>query len=142
MIILDTNLVSEPLKPHPEPSVLTWLDRQEPATLYLAATSLSELLTGMAIPPEGRRRETLRNSLRSVVDRLFRSRILAFDQAAAIESASLAAKARRGGVTLSVGDAQIAAIAMVHGFAVASRDCIPFLAAGAPLIDPWSEGRT
>ena len=66
-------------KPLPEPSVLIWLDRQESATLYLTATSLSELLTGMEILPEGKRREMLRNSLRAVVDRLFSSRILASD---------------------------------------------------------------
>jgi predicted nucleic acid-binding protein len=68
---------------------------------------------------------------------LFRPRILPFDEAAAAAYAKLVARTRSAGHTLSVGDGQIAAIATVHGFTVATRDTVPFAAAGLPIIDPW-----
>lgn len=139
MIILDTNVVSEPMKRNANPAVQTWLDQQAAETLYLTATSLAELLTGTAILPDGRRKEGLGDALSDLLGRLFGSRILAFDQQAAIAYAPLVCRARAEGRLISVADGQIAAIAAVHGFTVATRDTAPFTAVGIPVINPWEE---
>jgi hypothetical protein len=137
MIVLDTNAVSEPIRPQGNAAVTAWLDGQVADTLYLTATSLSELLVGIEILPLGRRRTIVVDTLNKVVDRLFGSRILAFDRTAALAYATLVGRARSGGCTISMADGQIAAIAEVHGFAVATRDTVPFAAAGVPVINPW-----
>jgi predicted nucleic acid-binding protein len=140
VIVLDTNVVAEPMKPRGDPAVLDWLDRQASETLYLTAISLSELLVGIQIMPEGRRRKGLSSALSEVLNALFESRILAFDHTAAAGYATLVASARRKGRVISMADAQIAAIALAHGFAVATRDTEPFAAAGLSVIDPWETG--
>jgi predicted nucleic acid-binding protein len=137
MIILDTNVVSEPMKRQGDPAVTAWLDRQVADTLYLTATSLSELLVGIEILPSGRREDGLGAMLAELLGTLFGSRILSFDRPAAAAYATLIARARGAGHSLSAGDGQIAAIATVHGFAVATRDAAPFAAAGLQIIDPW-----
>jgi hypothetical protein len=137
MIVLDTNVVSEPMRPGGNPRVQQWLDRQAAETLYLTATSLSELLTGIEMSPEGKRKQGLDTALAEVLARLFGDRILPFDRPAAIVYARLVRRARTAGHMLSVVDAQIAAIATVHKFTVATRDILPFQAAGVPVINPW-----
>lgn len=139
MIVLDTNVVSEPMKSNANPIVQVWLDRQIAETLYLTATSLSELLVGIEILPDGKRKEGLDSALNELVVRLFKSRILPFDQQAAMAYAPLVGRARACGRLISVADGQIAAIAAVHGFTVATRDIAPFVAAGVPVINPWEE---
>ena len=137
MSILDTNISSEPLKPNANPAVQAWLDRQAAETLYLTATSLSELLVGVAISPKSKRKTGLDTALSELLANLFGSRILAFDQRAAVAYAPLVSRARSAGRYISVADGQIAAIASVHGFTVATRDTAPFVAAGVPIINPW-----
>jgi len=139
VIILDTNVVSEPMKPNGNPTVQTWLDQQVAETLYLTTTSLSELLVGIEMLPDGKRKEGLDVALSELVMRLFGSRILSFDQRAAMAYAPLIGRARAGGRLISVADGQIAAIAAVHGFSIATRDIAPFVAAGVPVINPWEE---
>lgn len=137
MIVLDTNVVSEPMKPNGNPSVLAWLDSQSAETLYLTTTSLSELLVGVGILPEGRRKDGLGVALAELVTQLFGDRILSFDQEAAVAYTSLISRARASGRHIAVADGQIAAIAAVRGFAVATRDTAPFEAAGVPIINPF-----
>lgn len=137
MIILDTNLVSEPLKPQPNEAVLAWLDRQIPETLYLTRTSLCELLEGVSKLPEGKRKESFRSDLLALIQLLFGERILPFDYDAALNCAALKAKALQTGVSISMGDEQIATIAMSKKYAVATRDDGPFIAAGVRVINPW-----
>ena len=137
MIVLDTNVISEPAKAQADPAVQAWLDRQAAETLYLTATSLSELLLGIEILPAGARKRRLATAMVRLLNDHFGDRILAFDREAAAAYAVLVRKARVNGFAISVPDAQIAAIAAVHGFAVASRDIAPFLAAGVPVINPW-----
>jgi predicted nucleic acid-binding protein len=139
MIVLDTNIVSEPMKLHSNPAVTAWLDRQVADTLYLTATSLSELLVGIEILPAGKRRKGLNAALEDLLTRLFGPRILPFDQQAAKTYATLVTQTRTAGHAISVGDGQIAAIAATHGYAVATRDTIPFTAAGVPVINPWQD---
>jgi len=139
VILLDTCVVSEPLKPRPEPKVLNWLDDQAAESLYLSTISLSELLASVAALPAGRRRSSLSEELFHVIDRLFAESILAFDRAAADQFPEILIAARKCGFTISFADAQIAAIAAAHGFSIATRDTGPFLATGIPIIDPWNE---
>ena len=135
--MLDTHVVSEPMRPRGDPAVRTWLDQQVAETLYLTATSLSELLMGVEVLPEGKRKQGLAAALSEVLQRLFESRILPFDQQAASACAPLVNRARTAGQRMSVADGQIAAIAALRGFSVATRDTAPFIAAGVPVINPW-----
>ena len=137
MIVLDTNVISEPLKPNGNPVVQAWLDRQAAETLYLTATSLSELLVGVAVLPDSKRKTGLDAALSELLTNLFGPRILAFDQRAVMAYASLVGRARSAGRHMSVADGQIAAIASVYGFTVATRDTAPFATAGVPIINPW-----
>ena len=139
MIILDTNVVSEPIKRDPNPAVIAWLDAQEAETLFLTATSLAELLAGVEVLPMGRRRIELAEAIHGTVERLFGPRILPFDRRAADAYATLFARARTSGYSIPLADGQIAAIAAVHKCEVATRDTRPFLAAGVRVINPWNE---
>jgi len=137
VIILDTNVVSEPMRTDGNPAVRAWLDRQVAETLYLTATGLSELLVGVEILPKGRRKAGLDAALSELLGVLFGPRILPFDRTAAIAYAPLVGRARASGRAISVADGQIAAIAAVHGMTVATRDTAPFIAAGVPVVNPW-----
>jgi hypothetical protein len=139
MIVLDTNVVSEPMKPNANPAVLTWLDRQAAETLYLTTTSLAELLLGIEILPDGKRKKGLDSALADLISQLFGSRILTFDQTAAKAYAPIVGRARASGRAIATADGQIAAIAVARGFTVATRDTAPFESAGVSVINPWTE---
>jgi hypothetical protein len=138
MIVLDTNVVSEALKPGRDPAVIAWLDQQSVETLFLSATSLAELLIGIAIMPDGKRKSTISAALDSLISRLFDTRILPFDEGAAMAYSELVSAARAQGKAVSMPDGQIGAVASVHNFTVATRDVAPFQALGLPVIDPWT----
>jgi predicted nucleic acid-binding protein len=140
MIVVDTNVVSEVLKAKRDPSVVAWLDRQMAETMFLTSISLAELLLGIALLPDGRRKRGLGLAVADLTNRLFSTRILHFDEAAARSYAALVSRARAAGRVIAVVDGQIAAIAVVHGFAVATRDFAPFVAAGVKVINPWEAG--
>ncbi|AFQ50043.1 type II toxin-antitoxin system VapC family toxin [Burkholderia cepacia] len=138
MILVDTNVISEPLRREPSAAVIEWLDAQNVETLFLAAISLAEIRFGVAALPEGRRRDWLHQSVEQRVVPLFRGRILAFDDAASKAYASLRAKARATGNAMASADGFIAATAAANGLIVATRDVAPFEAAGLRVIDPWA----
>jgi len=137
MILLDANVVSEPMKANPGLAVVEWLDGQVVETLCLAAVSYAELLVGVEALPAGKRRRGIGEALGELISKLFGPRILPFDHKAARAYANLIARARAAGHVISVADGQIAA---ASGFIVATRDTAPFIAAGAPVIDPWRAG--
>lgn len=136
MIVLDTNVVSEAMKPEPYPAVLAWLNDQAAETLYLSSVTLAELLFGIAALPAGKRKDMLSKTLEGL-ERLFCDRLLPFDIDAARRYAELAVKAKTSGRGFPTPDGYIAAIAASRGFAVASRDTAPFEAAGIAVINPW-----
>jgi predicted nucleic acid-binding protein len=138
MIILDTNVVSEPSKLRPDGGVSAWFDRQDMTSLFLTAISVAELKAGVALLPEGKRREKLRHILDGLLAS-FVTPVLPFDREAAVAYAAVVVHAKEKRYTLPVADAQIAAIAKVHGFAVATRDVAPFRAAGVAVINPWED---
>jgi toxin FitB len=137
MIILDTNVVSEPLKPAPAQAVLDWLDRQAPETLYLSAISLAELLAGIEALPQGRRRVELEQAMTRQIMPLFEGRILSFDARAAEAFGKVNARAKAVGNTMGFADGAIAATAAAQGFALATRNIRDFRGAGVELINPW-----
>jgi hypothetical protein len=140
VILLDTNVVSEAIKPESHPSVRAWLDAQVAETLFLPSITVAELLFGIGALPEGRRKELLAARINGLLDE-FAGRILPFDTPAARRYADLAVTARAAGKGFPTPDGYIAAIAAAHGFAVASRDTSAFDAAGLAVIDPWAAGR-
>lgn len=137
MILLDTNVVSEPLKLTGDVGVMTWIDAQIIETLYLSTISLAELRFGIAALPSGKRRDTLHTSLEQRILPLFIGRILPFDAAASEAYAVLRARARTQGKAIAPADGYIAATATTHGLIVATRDTSPFEAAGLTVINPW-----
>lgn len=137
MILLDTNVISEAMKPEPDPAVREWLDDQAAETLYLSSVTIAELLFGIGALPMGKRKAKLAAALDGVLE-IFVGRILPFDMGAARLYADLAVRARAAGRGFPTPDGYIAAIAAAHGLAVASRDSSDFAAAGLSVIDPWT----
>jgi len=136
MIILDTNVVSEAMKPKPNPVVRAWLNDQAAETLYLSSVTLAELLFGIAALPSGKRKEMLALTLEGLMG-LFKDRVLPFDVEAARHYADLAVVAKVSGRGFPTPDGYIAAIAASRGFIVASRDTAPYEAARVTVINPW-----
>jgi predicted nucleic acid-binding protein len=137
MILLDTNVISEPLRVAPDARVLDWFDAQPAETLWLSAITVAELRVGIAQMPAGKNRDRLRQRIETQVFPRFQGRVLAFDMAATQPYADLMAKARAAGVVIGHYDGCIAAIALAHGLTVVTRDTAPFKAAGVTVIDPW-----
>lgn len=140
MILLDTNVVSEAMKPEPDAGVRTWLDDQAAETLFISSITIAELSYGVGALPAGKRRDRLGAALDGVLT-LFAKRILPLDTPAARRYGDLAVKARVAGQGFPTPDGYIAAIAAAHGFEVASRDASAFTAAGLTVIDPWTAAR-
>jgi toxin FitB len=136
MIVLDTNVVSEAMKPEPLPAVRAWLDRQAAETLYLSSVTVAELLFGIATLSDGKRKNMLAETVEGLLA-IFRDRVLPFDIEAARRYAELATQARARGRGFPTPDGYIAAIAASRGFIVASRDVAPYAAAGVTVINPW-----
>jgi predicted nucleic acid-binding protein len=136
MIVLDTNVVSEAMKPDPHPAVRAWLNDQSAETLYMSSVTLAELLFGIGALPPGKRRNMLAKALDGLMG-LFKDRVLPFDTDAAQHYAKLAVAARSAGRGLPTADGYIAAIAASRGFIVASRDTSPYKAVGLKVINPW-----
>lgn len=138
MIVLDTNVISEAMRPDPEPAVIEWLDRQQPSTTFTTSVTAAELTLGAALLPRGRRRRDVTAAVADALA-LFDGRVLPFDLDAAAEFGERVSAARALGHQVSTADAQIAAIAAAHGFVVASRDTEPFRALGVDVIDPFEQ---
>ena len=137
MILLDTNVLSEIIRPNAASAVREWLNQQSVEALYISSITIAEMTYGIGAMPEGRKREALSATAQDAFD-LFQPRILPFDAKAARRYGELAAKARASGKGFPLPDGYIAAIASTHGFAVATRDDSPFRAAGLEVIDPWA----
>jgi predicted nucleic acid-binding protein len=137
MILLDTNVVSELMRPEPEPAVLQWMADQTDA-LFITALSCAEILFGIELLPKGRRRQRLGEQAAAMFSEDFAGRILGFDLATAPAYAAIAGTRRKAGQPLSPIDGMIAAIAQVHGASIATRDG-DFSGCGVPLVNPWQD---
>ena len=139
MIILDTNVISEAMKPEPASAVTEWLNNQTVETLYLSSIVLAELLFGVAALPIGKRKNKLAEALNGITG-LFGDRVLLFDIPTAQSYAQLMAVARLSGKAISNADGYIAAMAVANKMIVATRNAQPFEAAGVGIINPWEMG--
>ncbi|MBV9075223.1 MAG: type II toxin-antitoxin system VapC family toxin [Acidobacteria bacterium] len=137
MIILDTNVLSEPLRPIPSAQVLKWLDRYPSQELFTTAVSESEILYGITIYPDGKRKDELRVAAQDLFRRLLQDRVLAFNSDAAHIYAEIASARRRVGRPMSRPDAQICSIALVTGAALATRNTRDFEGCGVEILNPW-----
>lgn len=136
MIVLDTNVICEAMKPQPHPAVRAWLNDQAAETLYLSSVTLAELLFSIAALPAGKRKDMLALAVDGLLE-LFQGRVLPFDAEAARQYAELAVIARATGRGFPTPDGYIAAIAVSRGYIVATRDTAPFQAANVAVINPW-----
>ena len=137
MILLDTNVLSELMKPAPSVEVGIWVGAQPGDSLFISAVTEAELRFGLALLPEGRRRDLLMQAIEGVLADEFAGRILPFDSAAASAYARIASDRRKSGRPIAQFDAQIAAIARSRSAALATRNTSDFAGCGVPLFDPW-----
>ncbi|KAF0103181.1 MAG: PilT protein domain-containing protein [bacterium] len=140
MILLDTNVLSELMRPHPHAGVVAWVDAQS-GGIHVSAITLAEINLGIALLPEGKRRDLLATAARQMFEEDFAARCLPFDAAAAGLFAQIVAQRRRIGRPITTQDAQIAAIALANTLSLATRNTIDFAdIPGLVLLDPWQAG--
>ena len=140
-MVLDTNVVSELMRPAPNAVVLAWLNNQPADTLWLNSVVVSELLYGIARLPDGKRRAQMAQTVQAMLDEDFSGRVLSFDLEAAVVYADLVAMRERQGLPMNVADAQIAAICLAHGATLATRNTKHFEGLGLTLMNPWQSER-
>ncbi len=137
MIILDTNVVSELMRPAPERTVLRWFSGQAAEDLHVTAITMAEILYGIELISSGRRRDVVRAGTEKMFGDVFADRILTFEDRAARAFSQIASSRRRQGKAMSGVDAQIAAIARAHGATLATRNPYVFEGCGVRLVNPW-----
>ena len=139
MIVLDTNVLSETFRPLPSVAVMRWMRLQPAATLFTTAICEAEMFYGIAVLPSGKRRSSLEKLAVDMFREDLSGRVLPFDSAAARVFADIVAARRKAGRPIGEYDAQIAAIARVHGATVATRDVKDFTDCGVDVVSPWGE---
>ena len=137
MILLDTNVVSEVMKTSPAEPVVTWLNVQETTLLHISSVTIGEIAYGLRILPQGRRRSLLTQKFDQLVTRAFEQRVLTYDESAARVFGELMGERKELGRPMSLPDGQIAAIARVHHFALATRNVVDFEHCGVDVINPF-----
>ncbi len=137
MIVLDTNVLSELMRPVPEPKVVVWLEQQAADALFTTAITRGEMFDGAHRLPAGRRRSDLFREIEAIFSTDMAGRVLPYDEAAADAYAEITAMRRAQGRPSSQSDMMIAGIARSHGAALATRNVRDFEDCGISLIDPW-----
>ena len=137
-ILLDTNVLSELMRPQPAAEVLVWFARQADSTFCISTITQAEILLGIALLPAGRRRDALSRAAEKMLAENFAGQILPFDENSAREYADIVATRTRNGHSISTEDAQITAIARVQGLSLATRNVKDFAGiAGVEVMNPW-----
>jgi len=137
VIVLDTNVVSELMRPAPVLAVLDWVDSREPSELVITAITAAELRAGVGVLPAGRRRSEIGRRMESLLTQTFAGSVLPFDVDATPHYADVVATRRRAGKPVTAMDAEIAAICRQHAATLATRNIPDFAATGVELINPW-----
>ena len=142
MIMLDTNVLSELMRPQPNETVVNWIDSQDKSTIAICAVTAAEILHGIARLPEGKRKTIFFDIANKMFSQLFAGRVLPFDYAAANRFAEIMALRERTGKAISMADAQIAAVCQSTASANSSpilvtRNTKDFIDLGLHLINPW-----
>jgi predicted nucleic acid-binding protein len=138
MWILDTNVLSELMRQHPEPAVVAWLDAQAPESLWTTSVTVFEVRYGLALMPQGRRRQALQEAFDAMLAEDLAGRVLGFDTPAALEAATLAARRQQIGRPVDWRDTQIAGIARARRGGLVTRNTRHFEDADLRCIDPWA----
>lgn len=137
MIVLDTNVLSELMRPQPDERVVAWLKQQTRSNLFTTAVTRGEMLYGVLILPDGRRRTRMHQEVEAIFAVDMAGRVLPYDEAAADAHAAISAARRTQGRPVDQSDAMIAGIARSHGAMLATRNVRDFEGCGIALIDPW-----
>jgi len=137
MIVLDTYIISELLSPLPQPAVVDWLADQSPAAIFTTTVTEAEILYGLRLLPDGRRRRELEAAILPIFTQDLAGRVLPFDREAADVYGSIATERRKAGRPISQFDAQIASITISRGAALATRNVADFEGVGLVIINPW-----
>ena len=137
MIVLDTNVVSELMREYPHPKVDAWVRRFPKEEFAVTSITVAEVLYGIRVLPQGRRRRELQQGWEAFQARGFRRAVLFFDALAADVYSQLVIRRQSVGRPMDAFDAMIAAIATVHGAVVATRDTAGFSGCDIELVDPW-----
>lgn len=137
MIVLDTNVLSETLRPEPDTKVLAWLEAQPRTAIFTTTVTRGELFYGVRLLPEGQRKTSLLGAVLAIFDQDLAGQVLSFDNASADAYAGIAASHKIAGKPISQFDAMIAAITHSRGASLATRNIKDFTDCGVELIDPW-----
>lgn len=140
MFVLDTNVLSAMMSPTPAPEVAAWVSEQAPERIFTTTICQAEILSGIAILPDGRRRSDLEAAARAMFADDFEGRVLSFDGEAAILYAEMFATRRRMGRPTAAADLMIAAIARAKGASIVTRNMADFEGCGVGIINPWQTG--
>jgi hypothetical protein len=139
MILLDTNVISETMRERPDPAVRAWLRQYPRAEVWTASVVLAELLAGIESMFAGRKQQALRETVEDMVVDDFYGQIFPFNVAAARRYAQILATRQRIGRPIREMDAQIAAIACVHGATLVTRDVDDFVNCNLTVVNPWEK---
>ena len=138
MFVLDTNVLSAMMRSEPDPHVAAWVAGQQTTLLYTVAVCQAEILAGLAIMPDGRRRQALAAAAHAMFLDDFQGRVLPFDMSAAAAYADIFAARRRAGRPTAAVDLMVAAVARTLSASVVTRDTQGFAGCGVTVINPWS----
>lgn len=138
MIILDTNVLSELMRPKPSPQVLAWVGRQMATELFTTSMTEAEIFYGIELLPQSKRRDKLMSAAEAIFVQDFAGRIFGFESEAARIFSKVAARRSALGKPISQIDAQIAAITRLHGAKLATRNIADFIDCGLDLVNPWA----
>lgn len=137
MIVIDTNVLSELLKREPDQNVKSWMSRQPMTSVFTTTVTQAEILYGVALMPDGKRKNKLMEAVQILFSKRFMGRILPFDIEAAVEYAEIASLKRASGIPISQFDAQIAAITRTRGASLVTRNSDDFRDCGIKVMNPW-----
>jgi predicted nucleic acid-binding protein len=139
MILLDTNVISELMRPLPDPDAVAWLSRHPRRNLWTSSVVIAELLSGIELMHSGRKQRVLREAVEGMISEDFRGQILEFDLESARQYGLVLSTRQRMGRPIHEMDAQIAAIARVHNATLATRNISDFLSCDVALVNPWPD---
>ena len=137
MIVLDTNVLSELMRTRPDPSVVTWMDRAVPVTVWTTAISVFEIRFGLELLEQGTRRQSLETAFEAMIHSDLNRRVLPFDDKSAQRTATISASGRKAGITVDLRDSMIAGIVFSQEASLVTRNSRHFENAGIKLINPW-----
>lgn len=140
MMLLDTNILSEMMRPKPDENVILWLNQQHSQNLFISSIGIAEISYGLYVLPKGKRKQQLQIRFEQFISQAFQFRLLDFNEQAANRYGSVMGEAKLTGHPMSIADGQIASIALVNAFTLITRNIKDFKHSGIKLINPFEAG--